>query len=47
MRIGCSLDVDAAAKYEEFVRALMLDVANGPRRPEWKPDSFYWRYVAR
>jgi hypothetical protein len=41
------VDVDAAAKYEEFVRALMLDVASGPRRPEWKPDRFYRRYVAR
>lgn len=37
------LNLEAAAKYEEFVLALLLEVGNGSRRPEWKPGSFYRR----
>ncbi len=34
----------AAAQYEEVIRGLMTNVANGSRRPEWKSDSFFRRY---
>jgi Zn-dependent M28 family amino/carboxypeptidase len=37
------INLGAIAAYEEFARALLLDVANNPRRPEWKPSSFYKR----
>jgi Zn-dependent M28 family amino/carboxypeptidase len=39
------VDLAAAAKYEEIVRALLLNVADGDHRPEWKPDSFFRRYA--
>ncbi|MGB8010130.1 MAG: M28 family peptidase [Terriglobales bacterium] len=39
------VDLAAAAKYEEIVRALLIDIANGGHRPEWKPDSFFRRYA--
>ena len=32
------VDLAAAAKYEEIVRALLINIANGDHRPEWKPD---------
>ena len=38
------VNFDTFAKYEEVLRALVLEVANGPR-PEWKSDSFYQRYA--
>jgi Zn-dependent M28 family amino/carboxypeptidase len=38
-------DLAAAAKYEEIVRALLINIANGDHRPEWKPDSFFRRYA--
>ena len=41
------INLESAAKYEEVLRALLLDVANNPRRIEWKPDSFYRRYAAK
>jgi Zn-dependent M28 family amino/carboxypeptidase len=34
----------AAAKYEEIVRSLLINVANDDHRPQWKPDSFFRRY---
>jgi Zn-dependent M28 family amino/carboxypeptidase len=40
------VDLAAAAKYEEIVRALLINIANGDHRPEWKPDSFFRRYAA-
>ncbi|MGA9494500.1 MAG: M28 family metallopeptidase [Terriglobales bacterium] len=43
--INQPVDLAAAAKYEEIVRALLINVANGDRRPEWKPDSFFRRYA--
>jgi Zn-dependent M28 family amino/carboxypeptidase len=39
------VDLAAAAKYEEIVRALLLNVANGERSPEWKAESFFRRYA--
>lgn len=39
------VDLAAAAKYEEIVRALLLNIANGEHRPEWKQDSFFRRYA--
>jgi Zn-dependent M28 family amino/carboxypeptidase len=41
------VNLESAAKYEEVLRALLLDVANNPRRIEWKPDSFYRRYAVK
>ena len=38
------VDLAAAAKYEEIVRALLINVANGDHRPQWKQDSFFRRY---
>jgi Zn-dependent M28 family amino/carboxypeptidase len=37
------VDLGAAALYEEIVRRLLVEVANGAR-PRWKPDSFFRRY---
>jgi len=39
------VDLAAAAKYEEIVRALLINIANGEQNPEWKPDSFFRRYA--
>jgi len=39
------VDLAAAAKYEEIVRALLINVANSDQRPQWKPDSFFRRYA--
>jgi len=39
-------DLSAAALYEEIVRRLLIDTANAPARPQWKPDSFFRRYAA-
>jgi Zn-dependent M28 family amino/carboxypeptidase len=39
------VNLPAAAKYEEIVRALLLNIANDDHRPEWKPDSFFRRYA--
>jgi Zn-dependent M28 family amino/carboxypeptidase len=39
------VDLAAAAKYEEIVRALLINVANDDHRPEWKPSSFFRRYA--
>jgi Zn-dependent M28 family amino/carboxypeptidase len=40
------VDLHSAALYEEFTRRLLLDTANTPMRPRWKPDSFFRRYAA-
>jgi Zn-dependent M28 family amino/carboxypeptidase len=40
------VDLQAAALYEEFTRRLLLETANAPARPHWKPDSFFRRYAA-
>ena len=39
------VNLASAAKYEEIVRALLINIANGDHRPEWKPDSFFRRYA--
>jgi Zn-dependent M28 family amino/carboxypeptidase len=39
------VDLSAAAKYEEIIRAMMVRVANGDQRPQWKQDSFFRRYA--
>ena len=39
------VDLSAAAAYEEVVRDLMIKVADGRQRPEWKTDSFFRRYA--
>jgi Zn-dependent M28 family amino/carboxypeptidase len=40
------VDLGAAALYEEITRRLLLEVADAPVRPAWKPDSFFRRYAA-
>jgi Zn-dependent M28 family amino/carboxypeptidase len=39
------VDLAAAALYEEIMRQLLLDVADTPAKPAWKPDSFFRRYA--
>jgi len=39
------VDLAAAAKYEEIVRSLLVNIADGDLRPRWKPDSFFRRYA--
>ncbi len=39
------VDLGAAALYEEITRRLLLDVADTPARPTWKPDSFFRRFA--
>jgi Zn-dependent M28 family amino/carboxypeptidase len=40
------VDLGAAALYEEIMRRLLLEIADSPARPAWKPDSFFRRYTA-
>jgi Zn-dependent M28 family amino/carboxypeptidase len=39
------VDFAAAAKYEEIIRGLLIDTANGDHRPQWKQNSFFRRYA--
>jgi Zn-dependent M28 family amino/carboxypeptidase len=39
------VDLAAAAKYEEIVRALLINIAHNDHRPEWKQNSFFRRYA--
>src|SRR5271163_77456 len=39
------VDLAAAATYEEIIRALLIDTANSDRRPQWKANSFFLRFV--
>jgi Zn-dependent M28 family amino/carboxypeptidase len=39
------VDLAAAAKYEEIVRSLLINIADDEHRPQWKPDSFFRRYA--
>lgn len=41
------VNLETAGKFEEIAMQLVLDVANDPHRPEWKPNSIYKRYAAR
>ncbi len=38
------VDLQTAAKYEEIIRGLLIDVANADAKPQWKQDSFFRRY---
>jgi Zn-dependent M28 family amino/carboxypeptidase len=44
--INQPVDLQAAAKYEEIVRGILIDIANGDHRPQWKKDSFFRRYAS-
>jgi Peptidase family M28 len=39
------VDLPAAAQFNAVLEQLTLRVANADRRPEWKPDSFFRRFV--
>jgi len=39
------VDLAAAAKYEEIVRGLLINVADDAQRPQWKAQSFFRRYA--
>src|SRR6478736_5839359 len=39
------VDLMAAGKYEEIVRAMMVRAADDPGRPQWKANSFFRRYA--
>ena len=39
------VDFAAAAKYEEIVRSLLINVADGSQKPQWKAQSFFRRYA--
>lgn len=38
------VDLASAGKYEDIIRGLMVRVANDPRPPKWKSESFFRRY---
>jgi len=40
------VNLAAAARYEEVIRALTVDLADDDHRPAWKPDSFFRRYAS-
>ena len=40
------VNLETAAKYEEVIRALLINVANNDGRPAWKPQSFFRRYAS-
>jgi Zn-dependent M28 family amino/carboxypeptidase len=39
------VNLQTAATYEEIVRSLLINIANDPQRPAWKPDSFFRRFA--
>ncbi|MGB9234261.1 MAG: M28 family metallopeptidase [Terriglobales bacterium] len=39
------VDLEAAARYEEIVRDLLIKVADEPQPPRWKQESFFRRYT--
>jgi Zn-dependent M28 family amino/carboxypeptidase len=39
------VNLATAAGYEELIRALVIEVANDPKRPQWKQDSFFRSYA--
>ena len=41
------VDLHAAAKFEEILWQLVLDIANDRGRPQWKPKSVYYNYYRR
>jgi Zn-dependent M28 family amino/carboxypeptidase len=38
------VELEAAGKYEEIIRDLMVRIADQQQRPQWKADSFFRRY---
>ncbi|MGA2419860.1 MAG: M28 family metallopeptidase [Candidatus Acidiferrum sp.] len=43
--ISQPVDFAAAAQFDAILEKLILRVANAEQRPEWKPDSFFRRFV--
>lgn len=41
------VDLQATGQFEELVRTLMIETANTPERPQWKPDSFFRRFQTK
>ncbi len=41
------VDLAAAGKFEDIVQGLTVKVANDPRPPAWKIDSFFRRFVVK
>jgi Zn-dependent M28 family amino/carboxypeptidase len=41
------VNLETAAKFEEFALQLLIEVANDLHRPEWKSNSFFKRYAAK
>jgi Zn-dependent M28 family amino/carboxypeptidase len=39
------VNLEAAARYEDVIRELMISVANSGQRPQWAPGSFFRRYA--
>lgn len=39
------VNLETLAKFESVARAMLLDIASNPRRPEWKCGSLYNRYA--
>ena len=39
------VNLEAAAGFEEVMRGLTVQIANDPRRPAWKSDSFFRRFA--
>jgi Zn-dependent M28 family amino/carboxypeptidase len=39
------VNLETAAKFEEIIRTLLVNVANSDDRPDWKQDSFFRRYA--
>jgi Zn-dependent M28 family amino/carboxypeptidase len=39
------VDLATAGRFEDVIRALVVEVANAPARPAWKPDSFFRRFA--
>jgi len=39
------VDLAAAGKFEDIIRDLTMKVADDPKRPEWKSDSFFRRFA--
>ena len=39
------VNLEAAGKFEDICRTIVIEIANGARRPEWKQSSFFRRFV--
>jgi hypothetical protein len=39
------VNLATAGAYENVVERLVLEVANDPHAPQWKPDSFFKRFA--